>query len=68
MEKYCVVLRPQISKRRVRRYYLSAKTAVQAMLIVSEDPEWHVIGVEPACMFPPPPQGDRPFTRLTAQL
>ena len=43
---------------RAKRYYLQAKSAVQAMLIVSEDPEWLVVGVEPSCMFPPPAQGN----------
>jgi hypothetical protein len=63
MENYCVILRPQVSmhtmQRRVIRYYLRAKTAVQAMLIVSDDPEWQVIGVEPASMFPPKPRSER---------
>ncbi len=60
MNRYCVVLRPQLSPSypRAKRYYLRAKSAVQAMLIVSEDPAWLVVGVEPACMFPPPPQSD----------
>jgi len=64
MDKYCVVLRPRLSMfpvhRRIKRSYLRAKTAVQAMLIVSEDPEWLVIGVEPACMFPKSPQSEHP--------
>ncbi len=67
MEKYCVVLRPQMSMslvhRRIKRSYLIAKTAVQAMLIVSEDPEWQVIGVEPACMFPKAPQSEQTQAR-----
>ena len=62
MKKYCVVLRPQLAISqplpRTKRYYLRAKSAVQAMLIVSEDPEWVVVGVEPGCMFPPLPQGE----------
>ncbi len=61
MKKYCVVLRPSKDPvhPRTKRYYLTAKSAVQAMLLVSEDPEWTVIGVEPACMFPPAPQPER---------
>jgi hypothetical protein len=62
MNDYCVVLRPLPSLSpvsRPRRYYLRAKSAVQAMLVASEDPEWVVIGVEPAGMFAPPPQSDR---------
>ncbi len=64
MNTYCVVLRPQPSSNPVyshpRRYYLRAKSAVQAMLLASEDPGWFVIGVEPAGMFAPPLQSDRP--------
>ena len=62
MEKFCVVLRPLVDPiyPRTKRYFLRAKTAVQAMLIVSEDPGWLVIGVEPACMFPPTPVGELP--------
>jgi hypothetical protein len=52
MHTFCVVLRQQHSLSavypRTKRYFLRAKTAVQAMLITSEDPEWFVIGVEPA--------------------
>jgi hypothetical protein len=63
MNAYCVVLRPQPSLSPAyshsRRYYLKAKSAVQAMFLASEDPEWLVIGVEPAGMFVPPPQSDR---------
>jgi hypothetical protein len=62
MNRYCVVLRPQPTVipayPRAKRYYLRAKSAVQAMLIVSEDPAWLVVGVEPACMFPPRPETD----------
>jgi hypothetical protein len=69
MNSYCVVLRPRPSLNpisRPKRYYLSANSAIQAMLIASEDPEWLVIGVEPAGMFAPPPQSDR--SRSTANL
>ena len=52
MHTFCVVLRQQHSLSavypRTKRYFLRAKTAVQAMLITSDDPEWLVIGVEPA--------------------
>ena len=63
MNTYCVVLRPHSSLNpaylRPKRYYLSAKSAVQAIFLASDDPEWSVIGVEPAGMFVPPPQGER---------
>jgi hypothetical protein len=63
MHTYCVVLRPQYSLNspypHTKRYYLRAKSAAQAMLIASEDPEWLVFGVEPAGMSALPPQGDR---------
>jgi len=63
MHSYCVVLRPQYSLNslypRTKRYYLSAKSAAQAMLIASEDPEWRVFGVEPARMSALPPQSER---------
>jgi hypothetical protein len=63
MHSYCVVLRPQHSLNslypHMRRYYLSANSAVQAMLIASEDPEWLVFGVEPARMSAHPPQNER---------
>jgi hypothetical protein len=63
MNTYCVVLRPHSSLNHIysrpKRYYLSAKSAVQAIFLASDDPEWCVIGVEPAGMFVPPPQGDR---------
>jgi hypothetical protein len=59
MNTYCVVLRPQPSLHsiysRPKRCYLRANSAVQAMLIALEDPEWFVIGVEPAALFPPSP-------------
>jgi hypothetical protein len=54
MHTYCVVLRPQHSLNslypRTKRYYLRDKSATEAMLIASEDPEWVVFGVEPAHM------------------
>jgi hypothetical protein len=54
MHTYCVVLRPQHLLNslypRTKRCYLRAKSAAQAMLIASEDPEWLVCGVEPARM------------------
>jgi hypothetical protein len=63
MNTYCVVLRPQPSLSPAyshsRRYYLSAKSAVQAMFLASEDPEWRVIGVEPVGMLVSPPQSHR---------
>jgi hypothetical protein len=63
MHTYCVVLRPQHSLKslypRTKRYYLSAKSAAEAMLIASEDPEWLVFGVEPAHMSALPPQSER---------
>jgi hypothetical protein len=62
MQTYCVVLRPQHSLNshypRTKRYYLSAKSAAQAVLIASEDPEWLVFGVEPAHMSALPPQSE----------
>jgi hypothetical protein len=63
MHPYCVVLRPQHFVNslypRTKRYYLRAKSAAQAMLIASEDPEWLVFGVEPARMSALPPQSER---------
>jgi hypothetical protein len=60
MNTYCVVLRPHSSLNpRPKRYYLSANSAVQAMFLASDDPEWSVMGVEPAGMFVSPPQSDR---------
>jgi hypothetical protein len=63
MHTYCVVLRPQHLSNslypRTKRYYLRAKSAAQAMLIASEDPEWLVCGVEPAGMSALPPQSER---------
>ena len=63
MHPYCVVLRPLHSSNslypRDKRYYLRAKSAAQAMLIASDDPEWLVFGVEPARMSALPPQGER---------
>ncbi len=63
MHPYCVVLRPLNSLNslypRDKRYYLIAKSAAQAMLIASEDPEWLVFGVEPARMSASPPQSER---------
>ena len=63
MHPYCVVLRPLNSFNslhpRDKRYYLRAKSAAQAMLIASEDPEWLVFGVEPARMSASPPQSER---------
>jgi hypothetical protein len=48
MHTFCVVLRAQHSLNsmypRTKRYYLRAKSAAQAMLIASEDPEWLVLG------------------------
>jgi hypothetical protein len=63
MHTYCVVLRPLNSLNshhpRDKRYYLRAKSAAQAMLIASDDPEWLVFGVEPARMSAAPPQSER---------
>jgi hypothetical protein len=63
MHTYCVVLRPQYSLNslypRTKRYYLRAKSAAQAMLIASDDPEWFVFGVEPAGMSAAQPQSER---------
>lgn len=63
MHTYCVVLRPQHLLNslypRTKRYYLRAKSAAQAMLIASEDPDWLVFGVEPARMSAPPPRSER---------
>ncbi len=63
MHTYCVVLRPVHSLNslypREKLYYLRAKSAAQAMLIASEDPEWLVFGVEPAGMSASPPQSER---------
>ena len=63
MHTYCVVLRPLNPLNslypRDKRYYLRAKSAAQAMLIASEDPEWLVFGVEPARMSASPPQTER---------
>jgi hypothetical protein len=54
MHTYCVVLRPMRSLTapflRMKRYYLRAKTAAQAMLLASEDPHYTVLGVEPAAL------------------
>ena len=62
MRTYCVILRPPHSSNspypRTKRYYLTAKSAVLAMLIASEDPEWLVCGVEPAGMSALPPQSE----------
>jgi hypothetical protein len=62
MHTYCVVLRPQHLLNslypRTKRYYLRAKSAAQAMLIASDDPEWFVFGVEPAGMSASPPQSE----------
>ena len=58
MHAYCVVLRPQPSLnplyRQTKRYYLNARSAAQAMLIASEDPEWTIVGIEPAWMSAAP--------------
>jgi hypothetical protein len=63
MHPYCVVLRPQHFVNslypRTKRYYLRAKSAAQAMLIASDDPEWLAFGVEPARMSALPPQSER---------
>ena len=62
MHTYCVVLRPQSLNSpfpRTKRYYLRAKSAVQAMLIASEDPQWLVFGVEPARLSASAPQSER---------
>ena len=51
MHTYCVVLRPQALHYpfpHTKRYYLRANSAAQAILIASEDPQWLVLGVEPA--------------------
>jgi hypothetical protein len=52
MHSFCVVLRPQrfltSAFQRTKRYYLKANTAAQAMLVASEDPNFIVVGVEPA--------------------
>jgi hypothetical protein len=62
MNTYCVVLRPQppfcTIYTRPKRCYLRANSATQAMLIASEDPEWRVIGVEPAGVFALAPVSD----------
>jgi hypothetical protein len=58
MHTYCVILRPQQSLnhlyRQTKRYYLNARSAAQAMLIASEDPEWVIVGIEPAWMSAAP--------------
>jgi hypothetical protein len=64
MHPFCVVLRQQHLLNslhpRMKRYYLQAKSAAQAMLIASSDDiEWLVFGVEPACMSAHPPQSER---------
>jgi hypothetical protein len=63
MHPYCVILRPQSFLNRLvpcsKRYYFRANSATQAMLIASEDPDWLVFGVEPACMSALPPQSQR---------
>jgi hypothetical protein len=57
MNSYCVFLRRQPSLDPIysgrKRYYLRARSAVQAMFLASEDAEWLAIGVEPAVMFVP---------------
>jgi hypothetical protein len=62
MSTYCVVLRPRPSLNpiysRPKRYYLRARSAVQAIFLASEDTDWLVIGVEPAVIFSSPPPGD----------
>ena len=54
MHTYCVILRAQHAWHSfyplTKRYYLKAKSAAQAMLVASEDPEWIAFGVEPAGM------------------
>jgi hypothetical protein len=71
VRSYCVVLRPQHSLNslppRTKRYYLRAKSAVLAMLIASEDPEWLVCGVEPAGMSALSPQSE-PLGSTTIRL
>jgi hypothetical protein len=51
MNAYCLILRLQRTFRRrypsTKRCFLSANTAAQAVLIVSDDPEWSVVGIEP---------------------
>jgi hypothetical protein len=54
MNSYCVVLRLRSAFRSrypgTKRYFLSAKSAAQAVLLASDDPEWSVVGIEPAEM------------------
>jgi hypothetical protein len=64
MNTYCVVLRPPSLVNpiypRNKRCYLSADSAVRAILTASEDnPEWRAIGIEPSGVFGPRPQSDR---------
>jgi hypothetical protein len=63
MHAYCVILRPRQASNNLypqtKRYYLNARSASQAMLIASEDPEWLVCGVEPAAMSAVPVQSVR---------
>jgi hypothetical protein len=51
MHNYCVVLRLLRAFRcrypSTKRYFLSAQTAAQAVLLASDDPEWSVVGIEP---------------------
>jgi hypothetical protein len=63
MHSFCVVLRPQrfltSAFQRTKRYYLRANTAAQAMLVASEDPNFIVVGVEPAVLAARPHMGVR---------
>ena len=63
MHAYCVVLRAQHSLNvlypRTKRCYLIARSAALAMLIASEDPQWLVVGVEPARLSASAPQSER---------
>jgi hypothetical protein len=64
MNAYCVVLRPlslvNAIYPRNKRCYLSADSAVRAILTASEEnPEWRAIGIEPGGLFAPRPQSER---------
>jgi hypothetical protein len=51
MAAFCVVLR---GRGRNKRLFLTAEDAQRAMrLATEENPEFHVVGIEPRKMFPP---------------
>jgi hypothetical protein len=54
MNAYCFVLRLERAFRSrypsTKRFFLSAKSAGQAVLLASDDPKWRVVGIEPAEM------------------